>query len=172
MNGDSVRRIVAEIEYRRARRIHQSRSLPRFIAVYINQHSNTRSLHGAVIERACFIVATREVPISLGLKGLAIIDVLVRYKPGILSAAQIERILRNDPICARLGVQRLMNRRVIKIYVHRLRMQLAHALDEAGITIEPKRLLVSETTELGNVKAYRLAMPCKVVHRTLDDGGR
>jgi len=172
MNRDAIRRLVAEIAYRRARRIHQSRSLPCLIAVYVNQHSDTRSLHGPVIERVGVIVGAKEVTVSLGIKGLAIIDVLVRYKPSILSADQIERILRNDPICARLGVRRLIKRRVIRVYVHRLRMQLAHTFDEAGIAIEPKRLLVSEYTELANVRAYRLAMPCKVVQRNLDASGR
>jgi DNA-binding response OmpR family regulator len=171
MNGDSIRRIVAEIEYRHARRIHWSQSLPRLVAVYANQHSDTRSVNGLVIERVYFVVKTKKPSVSLGMKGLALIDVLVRYKLSSLSAAQIERILRNDPICRRLGTRRLMNRRVIKVHIHRLRSQLARALDKEGVAIEPKRLLVSESTELANVKVYRLAMQCEVVHRSLDASG-
>jgi len=140
-------------------------SLPNLVAVYGNLRSKTRSLQAPVIEQARFIAGNMEILVPLGIKGLAIIDVLVRYKPNLLSAAQIERIVRTDPICARLGIERLMSRRIIKVYIHRVRKQLARALHNAGVVIEPKRLLVSENTEVANVTAYRLAIPCKIVRR-------
>jgi hypothetical protein len=165
MERDGIRRLVAEIKYRYARRYHRSQLEPRLIAVYRKQQSETRSVHGPVIERVHFTVGNRDIPVALGIKGLAIIDVLVRYKPSLLSAAQIERVLRTDPFSVRLGAQRLMGRRIIKVYVYRIRMRLAHALAEAGVALDSKRLLVSESTELANVKAYRLTVPCEVATR-------
>jgi hypothetical protein len=165
MNSDSIRRVVAEIAYRRARFYHQTQSLPRLIVVYVYRRSETRSLHGLVIEGVYFVVGAKEIPVPLGIKGLAIVDVLARHKPRLLSAAQIEDILRTDPVCYRLGSRRLMNRRFVTIYVHRVRTQLARALDKEDITVDPKRLLVADHTELANVSAYRLAIPCKIVCR-------
>ena len=90
----------------------------------------------------------------------------------LLTAAQIERSLASDPFCIRLGANAppaprpsvRLARKLIKVYIQRLRLQLGKALENAGLAMRPEEVLVSEDTDLLNIKAYRLSIPCEFVH--------
>jgi hypothetical protein len=176
MNSDNIRRIVNEIEYRLAQQPHHREATLRLTAVY----ARTMEGIGEVIVQVLFVKGRVDFPVSLGLKALAILDVLIRYKPNLLSAAQIERILRTDPFSRRLGTnvpreqksELWLTRRTIKVYIMRLREQLRKTLKRAGLTMQPNEVLVSEPTELANVVAYRIDIPCEVVHFSVGDMGK
>jgi hypothetical protein len=117
-------------------------------------------------------VSSEAIPLRLSDNGLVLLDVLARKKPQPLTAAHIERILAADPFYLHLGANGVsaekqkirLTRKTIKIYIQRLRKQIGKALKKAGLSMRPEEILISEDTDLLNVKAYRLAIPCEFVH--------
>jgi hypothetical protein len=112
------------------------------------------------------------IPLRLSPTGLVLVDVFARKKPQPLTAAHIERILASEPFYVRLGANApaaqgatiKLTRKTIKVYIRRLRQQMGKALKELGLAMRPEEVLVSEDTDLLNVTAYRLAIPCEFVH--------
>lgn len=174
MSGDGIRRIVAEIEYRCAKRTRMAEGRPRLVVSHGHHQAVKNCLPGESIERAWFSVHSEAIPLRLSGNGLVLLDVLARKKPQPLTAAQIERILAADPFYMHLGANGVsaekqkikLTRRTIKIYIQRLRRQIGKALKKAGLSMRPEVVLVSEETELLNVTAYRFAIPCEFVHQT------
>jgi hypothetical protein len=172
MSGDNIRRIVAEIEYLLAKRARTSGTRPRLVVSHGHHQAVQHCLPGETIERAWFSVRSGAIPLRLSGNGLVLLDVLARKKPQPLTAAHIERILATDPFYVHLGAngvpaerQRIrLSRKTIKIYIQRLRKQIGKALKKAGFAMRPEEVLISEDTELLNVTAYRLAIPCEFVH--------
>lgn len=172
MSGDNIRRIVAEIEYLRARRARTSELRPRLIVSHGHHQAIKHCLPGETIERAWFTVSSEAIPLRLSDNGLVLLDVLARKKPQPLTAAHIERILAVDHFYLHLGANGVsaekqkirLTRRTIKIYIQRLRKEIGKALKKAGLSMRPEEILISEDTDLLNVKAYRLAIPCEFVH--------
>lgn len=172
MSGDNIRRIVAEIEYLRARRARTSELRPRLIVSHGHHQAVKHCLPGETIERSWFSVSSEAIPLRLSDNGLVLLDVLARKKPQPLTAAHIERILAADPFYLHLGANGVsaekqkirLTRKTIKIYIQRLRKQIGKALKKAGLSMRPEEILISEDTDLLNVKAYRLAIPCEFVH--------
>ena len=174
MSGDNIRRIVAEIEYLRARRARTPEARPRLIVSHSHHQAVKDCLPGETIERACLSVHSEAIPLRLSDNGLVLLDILARKKPQPLTAAHIERILAADPFYSHLGANGMsaerqairLTRKTIKVYIQRLREQIGKALKEAGLAMRPEEVLISEETELLNVTAYRLAISCEFVHQT------
>jgi hypothetical protein len=171
-DNEGIRRLVDEIEYLRARRAQMATAIPRLIVVHGYHRPETDCLHGETVEQINLSVRSNVIPLRLSPTGLVIADVLARKRPMPLSASHIERILASDPFCVRLGANAApaprptirLTRKSIKVYIQRLRQQLGKALKEAGISMQPEEALVSESTDLLNVAAYRLTIPCEFVH--------
>jgi hypothetical protein len=171
-NNEGIRRLVDEIEYLRAKRAQMAAAIPRLIVVHGHHQPEMNCLPGETVEQISLSVRSNIIPLRLSPTGLVIGDVLARKRPMPLSASHIERILSSDPFCVRLGANAVpaprltirLTRKTIKVYIGRLRQQLGKALKEAGLAMRPEEVLVSEDTDLLNVTAYRIAIPCEFVH--------
>ena len=145
---------------------------PHLIVVHGHHQAVKDCLPGETIEQVSFAARSQIIPLSLSPTGLVLADVFGRKRPTPLTAAHIERIFASDPFCVRLGANAAsasrptlrLTRKTIKVYICRFRQQIGRALKEAGLAIRPKKNLVSESTDLLNVTAYRLAIPCEFVH--------
>lgn len=172
MSNSCIREVVAEIEYLHAKRAQVSSASPRLVVVHGEHQPLTKCLPGETVEQVSLAVHSKVIPLSLSPTGLVVADVLARKRPMLLTAAQIERSLASDPFCVRLGANASpaprpsvrLARKLIKVYIQRLRLQLGKALKDAGLATRPEEVLVSEDTDLLNVKAYRLSIPCEFVH--------
>lgn len=176
MNGDGIRRIVAEIEYRRARRIHREQERPRFVVVHGYHEPASICLPGETIDRCHLKFPEREILIQLALPGLMLSDCLARHHHTPLSIARMERILASDLFyrrlganaCARLEEPPMFTRVSLRVYIARLREQIAKALRKGGSLLLPEEALVSESTD-SNVVVHRIALPIEIVHSVETD---
>jgi hypothetical protein len=172
MSNSGIREVVAEIEYLRAKRAQVSSASPRLIVVHGEHQPLTKCMPGETVEQVSLAVRSNVISLQLSPTGLVIADIFARKKPMVLCATHIERSLASDPFYMRLGANAVsvprptirLTRKTIKVYIQRLRQQLGKALREAGLAMLPEEVLVSESTDLSNVTAYRLAIPCEFVH--------
>lgn len=172
MSNSGIREVVKEIEYLHAKRAQVSSASPRLVVVHGEHQPLTKCLPGETVEQVCLAVHSKVFPLSLSPTGLVVADVLARKRPMLLTAAQIERFLASDPFCVRLGTNASstprsavrLARKLIKVYIQRLRLQLGKALKDAGLNMLPENILVSESTDLSNVMTYRFAIRCEFVH--------
>jgi hypothetical protein len=175
-----IQRIVEEIEYLRAKRMRHVGAMPRMVIVHGYQQAVRDCLPGETVEQVSFVLRSHTIPLRLSPTGLVLADVFGRKRPMSLTAAHIERIFVSDPFCVRLGANATsaprttlrLTRKTIKTYIRRLRQQIGKALKEAGLAIRSEEVLVSESTDLMNVTAYRLAIPCEFVHLSRTAGRR
>lgn len=174
MNSESLRRIVIEIEYRRARRSHWARERPRLVVVHGYHLPRTDCLAGESLEGAQLSFPDKVIPVHLSLPGIMVCDCMVRHHHTPLSIARIERILKNSPFYRRLGsnsFERIGHMPIftpvaLRVYVTRLREQIGKALRKGGSMLSPDEALVSESTD-SNIVLHSIALPVKVVHRTM-----
>lgn len=171
-DNESIRRVVEEVEYLRAKRAQSGMARPHLVVVHGCREPGTLCRCGESIEHAMLVIGSRTFEVALSPSGLVTLDILIRKRPTPLTAAQIERISLSDPFYLRLGANALgtqrklirLGRRSIKVFIQRFRQQLDNILREAGFSIRAEDMLISEGTELKNVTAYRLTIPCTVVH--------
>jgi hypothetical protein len=171
MNGNvQLQPIIEEINYLLAKRRQRLVERPRLIVVHGHHQAVRDCVPGETIEQVCVSVGSRVIPLCLSPTGLMIADVIAQRKPMALTATHIERIIASDPFYLRLGANAVWaqrkrpTRRSIKVFIQRFRQQLGKALTEAGLAMRPEEVLVSESTDLLNVTAYRVAIPCELVH--------
>jgi hypothetical protein len=172
-DNNGIQQIVDEIEYMRARRTQMANAIPRLVVVHGHHQAVKDCLPGETIEQVSIAVRSDLIQLRLSAKGLVIADVLAQQKPLALTAAHIERILATVPFYLRLGKNASspskpatrLTRKTIKVYIRRLRLQLGKALKKSGTAILPEDILVSEATDLLNIAAYRLAIPCEFIHQ-------
>jgi hypothetical protein len=99
---------------------------------------------------------------------------MVRHHHTPLSIARMERILAGDPFYRRLSANAfgrveatpMFTRVALRVYIARLREQIAKALRKGGSMIPSEDALVSESTE-SNVVVHRINLPVEIVHRTI-----
>jgi len=174
MNSDSIHRIVAEVEYRLARRERSAQERPRLFVVHGHHRAGTICAPGESIESAYLSFPGRNIPIFLAQSGLILCDCLVRYHHSPLSIARIERILTKDPFYRRLGANSFgriekmpqFTRVALRVYITRLREQIAKALKKGGSMLRPEDALISATTDT-NVAVHRITLPAEIVHATM-----
>lgn len=172
MSNSGIREVIAELEYLRAKRAQSAFTSPRLVVAHGAHQPLTKCLPGETVEQISLVVRSRVIPLSLSPTGLVVADLLARQRPMLLAASQIEHLLASDPFCIRLGANApsaprrvvRLTRRSVKVYIQRLRSQLGKAFKAAGLATRSEDILVSETTELSNVKTYRFAIPCEFVH--------
>ena len=176
-NREGIRRIVEEIEYLLAKRKLRAMERPRFLVVHGHHQPETTCLHGETVEQVLLAFRARKIPLRLSPTGLLIADCLARYRHIPLSAAHMARIFSSDPFYVHLGANAVKGasaaikpkRTSVKVYIQRLRTQLAKVLKEAGLNLLPEKVLVSETTD-SNVVVYRLNAQVEIVHQAAPHG--
>jgi hypothetical protein len=108
-------------------------------------------------------------PFSASLRLL--FDYLARHPRAPQSARQIELGVLSDDFYAQHGdnsgqrgkVPRRISRTAVREYIRRLHQALELAFEEAGLGIDPARVLVVEGT-VGNEVGYQLRASCKWIH--------
>ncbi len=168
----SFEHVALAVDYLVAKR-KQARAVQfRLVIVHGHHQPGTACHSGETIEQVFLGVGRRLIALALSPTGLVVIDILARKRLMLLSAAQIEQIATSHPFYTHLGANtagkqrrtaRLV-RRSIKVFISRFRRLLAKASAQAGLEIHPEKILVSEPTDLQNVTAYRLALPCEFAH--------
>jgi hypothetical protein len=175
MNGsEPLVRVVEEVEFLLARRRHRAQERPHLVVVHGHHKPGTICLAGESIESANLSYPEMEIPVHLSLPGLMLCDCMVRHHHTPLSIARMERILAGDPFYRRLGANGFkraeetpaFTRGSLRVYVARLREQIAKALRKGGSTVSAEGALVSETTDL-NVVVHRINLPVEIVHLTM-----
>jgi len=167
-------RIVEEVEYLLARRRYLAQERPRLEVVHGYHQPGTICLPGETIEQCLLRFQDREVPIHLSEPATMVCDCIARHHHSPLSIARMERILVNDPFYRRLGAhgfERIdemptFTRASLRVYIARLREQIAKALRKGGSMLPPEEALVSEPTDSNQI-LHRIALPVAVVHRTM-----
>ena len=167
-------RIVEEVEYLVARRRRRAQERPRLVVMHGYHQPGTICVPGETIERCHLRFPEREIPIPLSLAGLMLCDCMARHHHTPLSIARLERILSNDLFYRRLGANALgrieerplFTRVSLRVYIPRLRDQIAKALRKGGSMLSPEEALMSETTD-SNLVVHRINLPVEIVHRTM-----
>lgn len=126
---------------------------------------------GESIAAAWLIYRSREYPIRLSTAMLQLLDYLGRHRRLGQTASQIAIGMRRDPFYAvydgKTGAVRGRTRRIarssIKEYVKRIRRALGSAFVDAGLSLDPYRVLVADATT-GNEVTYRLRGSVEVAH--------
>jgi hypothetical protein len=176
MNGNEpLFRVAEEVEYLLARRRLRAQEHPRLVVVHGHHRPGTICLAGESIEEVHLSYPEREIPIPvrLSLSGLMLCDCMIRFRHTSLSIARMDRILTADPFYRRLGANSFerieepptLARAALRVYIARLREQIAKALKEGGSVLAAENVLLSEKTD-SNVAVYRINLPVQVVHRT------
>lgn len=172
MRGDEhLRPIIEELDYLLAERRQLAAEGPHFIVTHGFHKLGTLCLHGETVERACLMYRWQEFPLHISPTGLLIVDVLCRYRRTLLTAARIEQIMLADLFYTRYGANRrgghrsvsLPNRSSIKVHIQRIRGQMAKAFVEAGLSLDPGVVLISETTD-SNIVVYRMKASMEFRH--------
>lgn len=173
-DNEPLARIAEEVEYLLARRRWRVRERPRLVVVHGHHRSGTICLPGESIEGALLLYPAQQmpVPVRLSLAGLMLCDCMVRFHHTLLSIGRMERILKFDPFYRRLGANSYgqtenapkFTRSSLRVYVARLREQIAKAMREGGSSISAGDALVSERTD-SNVVVHRLNLPVEIFHQ-------
>ena len=162
---------IEEIDYLLAESERLTASGPNFEIVHRYQEAIVNCGPGEEITGIWLVHRSRKIPLRLSLALRILFDYLGRYRHIPQSAGQIEAGIRNDPFYARHGGNakphtvrtRRVSRSSVKTYIARLRDALRSAFREAGITVDPCEVLVSEETA-GNSVGYRLRGNVRLVH--------
>lgn len=163
--------IVEEIDYLRAERNILATEGPHFRVIHGGHQRGTLCLHGEFIEQVCLVHRWNLFPLSLSTTGLLVMDCFCRNRLKPLTASRIAQILAADPFYIRHGVNLGIwkpitappSRSVIKVYVQRIRQQMANTFNSAGVMLDPAQVLISEATEK-NAVAYTLRGSVEFVH--------
>lgn len=170
--SESIRQITDEIVYLRAKQEQVAQMTPRLLLIYGNHVTSNGSQPRETVEQCCLLVGLETYPLRLSYSALMIMEILARKKSLLLTARQIERIMAADPLCLNVGANTspfpkrtaALTRRSIKVYIQRIREQLRKVFRRVGLTMRSDDVLVSEATDLANVVAYRIAIPCEFEH--------
>ena len=174
MRGDEhLRPIIEELDYLLAERRQLAAEGPHFIVTHGFHKPGTLCLHGETVERACLMYRWQEYPFHLSPTGLLLVDLLCRYRRTLFTAARIEQIMLSDPFYTRHGANRhggyvnaaLPNRSSIKVHIQRIREQMAKTFIEAGLNLDPGKVLIAETTD-SNIVVYRLKASVEFIHHS------
>lgn len=174
MNTDARYVLFAvAVDYLIAKR-HSTFVPPRLAIVHGYRKPGTICLPGETLDRCMLRLPEWELPIPLSLPGLMICDCMVRHHRTPLTIARMERILTNDPFYRRLGANAferiekmpMFTRVAIRVYITRLRQQIAKALRKGGSMLSPDEVVISEPTD-SNVVVHRISLPVEIVHQPM-----
>lgn len=134
---------------------------PFFRIVHRFREPEGRCLPGEEIVAVYLVRRAKEYPLGFTLALLILFNYLASHRSVAQRAAQIEAGIRTDAFYLRHGAKggkkqiRRISRSAVKEYVKRIRIALKQAFQEAHLTFDPLKVLVSEST-VGNEVRYRL----------------
>jgi hypothetical protein len=165
-------RVVEEVDLVLAEAAELASVGPHFKIVHRTRELNSECSPGEEVAWALLVYRGREYLLNLSLSILLTFDYLARNRWLPQSARQIVAGMRVDPFYARHGADvrtdgkrtRKISRGAVKEYVKRIRRALEAAFGEAGLRLDPFSVLISETTEMNDIR-YRLKASVEWVHR-------
>lgn len=103
-----------------------------------------------------------------------VLDCMARHYRTPLTIARMERILARDPFYRRLGANGFeraeetpkFTRAALRVYIARLRTQIAIALKKGGSMLSAEEALKVETTD-SNVVVHCINLPVEILHRPI-----
>lgn len=136
---------------------------PRFLILHRFWQRGTICTPGEAITEIRLLHRTRQLPVPLSLRLLLLFDYLARHKRLGQNAGQIAAGMSADPFTqqhgdyarAKSSLRRRVSRTAVKEQIMRLRAGFRRAFREAGVTLDPARVLVSDETITNEVR-YRL----------------
>jgi len=163
---EKVELVLTEVAEMRARGPH--------FRIYHRFHdfdSGLTCAPGEEIFGVCLVHRSREHFLSLSLSLRLLFDYLARYSRFPQNAAQIEAGIRADRFCTQHGkragepcrLTRKITRSYVRVYIQRLRTGMLCVFREAGLTIDPNVVVVSEAT-VSSEMGYRLKASFEWVH--------
>ncbi len=171
MTDDRFAPVIEEVEFLIAETKEYESAGPHFKVLHRFQREGTDCLPGEEVALVSLVHRSREFPIRLSLALRVLFDYLARHRHLPQSSAQIQAGTRNDAFCVRHGANAeacakqapRISRRGVKEYIKRLRFALRAVFLEAGLKLNPYRVLSSEATESNQV-VYRLRASIDWVH--------
>ncbi|HEY5214950.1 MAG TPA: hypothetical protein VIJ38_18215 [Acidobacteriaceae bacterium] len=168
---EALRPIITEVEFLLAERRQLAAEGPHFIVTHGNHRSGLLCTSGETVEQVSMGYRWNEFPLYLSPTGLLIFDCLCRHRQISLTARRIAQILASDLFYVHNGANAHGGRRKlihpdrvsIKVHIQRIREQIAKAAVEAGLALDPSRILISEMTD-SNTVVYRLKASVEFRH--------
>jgi hypothetical protein len=148
---------------------------PHFRIVHRFRVPGSICLPGEEIVTVFLIYRGREYPLRLSASLRIVFDYLARHSRLAQSARQIELGIRADDFYkyhaknagGRAALIRRIPRSAIKVHIRRLRDALSLVFQEAGMGIDPGRVLITQET-VGNEVGYQLKASCSWTHIDLN----
>lgn len=160
--SDAAVRIIEELEFLEAERYQLQERGPHFRIVHRYCKEFTPCGPHEEIAAVCLVHAGITWQIRLGTILSTMFDYMARHSRLAQTARQIERGTRSEYCQGRRGIHTSLGdhtagipRRYIKVYIERIRIALAKAIEEAGLDIDVRAVLVSQRTAM-NETEYRL----------------
>ena len=158
-NSRNLAHIVEEIDYLRAERGMLLNQGPQFLVLHGFHKPGSVCLPGETVERAFLLRDGKRYPVDLSPSGLIVFDCLCKHRLKPLTATRIAALLSSDPFYVRYGANLGPNRppviipgrSSIKVYLQRIREQMAKVFLLAGVEIDPSTVLSKESTEKNSV---------------------
>jgi hypothetical protein len=155
--------ILRTIDLMEVERRELSVSGPRFVIYHRFWQPETICTPGEMIAEVRLQHRRKEVRLPLSLRLMLLFDYMARYRHLGQCAAQIAAGVTNDPFTRNHGayahavaqLSRAMSRTAVKEHITRIRAGLRRALRRAGLSLDPGRVLVSESSTTNAVR-YRL----------------
>jgi hypothetical protein len=154
--------ILRTLELMKAERSKLSSRGPRFVILHRFWQPETNCVAGEVIAEVLLIQHGKRVSVPLSTRLLLVFDYLARHQRLPQSASQIAAGMRLDPFCLKHGTNAAANRSLskrvsrtaVKQQIVRLRAALTSAFAEAGLSLDPGRVVVSEETAVNEVRYF------------------
>jgi hypothetical protein len=161
---NTVDLLVAEINHLRS-------AGPHFRIVHRFRVPGSECLSGEETFAAFFLNRGCEYQLRLSLAQRLLFDYLARHSRLAQSAHQIEFGIRADDFCKRHAknadghtvLTRRIPRSAVRVHVRRIHHALSLAFQEAGMSIDPCKVLIVQNTA-GNEVLYRLKGTCSWTH--------
>lgn len=169
-NKSQFCQLVEEVDFRLAHRRDLRERGVHLIVTHSCHIPGTLCAPGERIEDIA--LAGQPEPPSLGLSpaSLLLMDCICRYRRP-LTAQRIEQIMNTDPFYIRHAANRVgrnlcivrPDRKSVRAYVPRIWSQMERAFLRQKLNIDPRQILLAETTD-SNIATYRLKATVEVVH--------
>ena len=153
--------VAEEIELLLVERAEVASSGPTLRILHRFRRPGTICLPGEEVAAASLVRRARRYAFRLSTAPLIFLDYLARHKDSPQTASQIEAGMRLDQFCQRHASNsqpkkaRAFSKSSVKEYVKRLRMEFRRVFREAGLNLDPKKVLISEKTTSNQVR-YKL----------------
>jgi hypothetical protein len=163
--------IIRAVRLLSAERTALSKSGPRFLIIHRFWQPGTICTPGEAIAEIRLLYRGRKIAVPLSVRLLLLFDYLARHRHFGQNAAQVAAGLTVDPFTLQHGAhavakstsKRRISRTAIKQQIMRLRNGIRRALGNAGLTLDVRKILMSETTASNEV-CYRLRISAEWEH--------